>query len=272
MMSKPTISPTFRAVGQRPVSRRAGELWQSQVMTTADQRRLGTASRRSADTRKAELLDSLRDLFLEEGFAHFTLDALAARLHCSKSTLYTLAGSKEQLAVRVVGHYFKTATAQIERKVDGAGVTDVRSRMRVYLDAAAEVLRPASRDFIEDMAANPATRATYEANARAAAEEIRTYIGAGVRQGVFREVHAALVAEMVGRTIVGIQRGEIAERTGLSDAEAFAELSQFLLGGLSAEPVDGVPQDNPGAGIPHDSGDDVPHGAGDGVPHGTEES
>lgn len=195
--------------------------------------------RRQAASRRAELLDRLRDLFLAEGFAHFTLDELAARMHCSKSTLYTLADSKDQLAVRVVGHYFKGATAFIERKV--AEHDDVSERVRAYLDSAAESLRPASREFIEDMAANLATRATYEANARAAAQRIRSYIREGVRQGVFRKVHAAFVAEMVGLTITGIQRGEIGERTGLSDAEAFAALSRFLLGGLMAsthEPED----------------------------------
>lgn len=192
-----------------------------------------SATRPAVRTRRAELLDRLRDLFLAEGFAHFTLEDLAARLHCSKSTLYTLADSKEQLAVRVVGHYFKSATAGIEREV--GGVSDVRSRMHAYLDGAAEALRPASREFIRDVAANGATRATYEANAVAAADQIRSYIGEGVRQGVFREVHAAFVAEMVSRTITGIQRGEIGARTGLSDAEAFAALSQFLLGGLAAE-------------------------------------
>jgi AcrR family transcriptional regulator len=194
----------------------------------------GRALRRPVNARRAQLLDKLRDLFLAEGFAHFTLDDLASRLRCSKSTLYTLAGSKEQLAVRVVAYYFKSATEAIEKQV--AEVDDVRDKVRVYLEAAAEALRPASREFIDDMAANFATRATYEANAHAAADRIRGYIGDGVRRGVFREVHAALVAEMVGRTIVGIQRGEIGERTGLSDAEAFAALSQFLLGGLTAEP------------------------------------
>ena len=189
---------------------------------------------RQVSARRAVLLDRLRDLFLAEGFAHLTLDDLAGRLHCSKSTLYNLAGSKEQLAVRVVAHYFKTATAFVESRVEA--VTDVRTRLRVYLDAAAAALRPASREFIEDMAANSATRATYEANARAAADQVRRYVREGVRVGAFREVHAALVTEMVGRTINGIQRGEIAERTGLSDAEAFAALSQFLLGGLSAAP------------------------------------
>lgn len=188
--------------------------------------------RPTVHARRAELLDRLCDLFLTEGFAHFTLDDLARRLRCSKSTLYTLAGSKEQLAVRVVGHYFKRATASVERRVDD--VADVRSRMRAYLDAAAEALRPASRRFIEDMAANPATRATYEANARVAADRIRSLVKEGVGAGAFREVDAALVGEMVGLTITAIQRGEMGERTGLSDAEAFAALSQFLVGGLSA--------------------------------------
>ncbi|PKW14054.1 TetR/AcrR family transcriptional regulator [Saccharopolyspora spinosa] len=197
-------------------------------MTTSEGRR------RPVNARRAELLDRLRDLFLAEGFAHFTLDDLAGRLHCSKSTLYTLAGSKEQLAVRVVAHYFKGATRQVEQRV--AATDDVREEVRLYLEAAAEALRPASREFIDDMAANIATRATYEANAHAAADRIRGLIREGVRQGVFREVHAGFVGEMVGRTIVGIQRGEIGERTGLSDAAAFAALSQFLLGGLTAGP------------------------------------
>ncbi|GAB3283221.1 TetR/AcrR family transcriptional regulator [Parasphingorhabdus pacifica] len=196
----------------------------------------GGSRSRPVSARRAELLDRLRDLFLAEGFAHFTLDDLAARLHCSKSTLYTLAGSKEQLAVRVVGHYFKEATASIEAEV--AEIVDLRQRMSAYLQAAAEALRPASRQFIRDMAANEATRATYESNARAAADQMRSFIGAGVYAGVFREVHAAFVAEMVSRTIVSIQRGEIGERTGLSDAEAFTALSQFLNGGLFAETTD----------------------------------
>ena len=40
--------------------------------------------------RREELLDRLVELFLAEGFRHLTLGDLAARLHCSKSTLYAL--------------------------------------------------------------------------------------------------------------------------------------------------------------------------------------
>ena len=48
-------------------------------------------------TRRAELFDGLVALLLAEGFSALTLDELAARLRCSKRTLYALAGSKEQL-------------------------------------------------------------------------------------------------------------------------------------------------------------------------------
>ena len=69
------------------------------------------ANRPSFGTRRrGELFDSLLALFLAEGFAHLTLDDIAARLRCSKGTLYTLAGSKEQLVHAVAVHFFRRAT------------------------------------------------------------------------------------------------------------------------------------------------------------------
>ena len=47
---------------------------------------MSTPVRRGA-ARREQLFDALEELLLAEGFAHFTLDDLAARLHCSKRTL-----------------------------------------------------------------------------------------------------------------------------------------------------------------------------------------
>lgn len=100
--------------------------------------------------RQSELLDRLLSLFLEQGFSRFTLDDLAAELRCSKTTLYALAPSKEQLAVEVVKHYFKNATAQVESAV--ARQTRHDRRIAAYLNAVADALRPASRTFLDDVA------------------------------------------------------------------------------------------------------------------------
>jgi len=189
--------------------------------------------RRPPTARQTELLGRLEALVLAEGFAHFTLDDLAARLHCSKSTLYALAASKEQLAVRVVGRYFKGAAERIEARI--AEVADVRERVGGYLAGAAEELRRASERFIADVSAFAPTRSTYERNARAAAERIRTFIQDGVRDGVFRDVHATLFAEMAGLLIESIQTGVLTKRAGVSDAEAFTALAELLLDGLQRE-------------------------------------
>ena len=66
--------------------------------------------------RKAQLLDQLVELLLAEGFAHLTLDELATRLRCSKSTLYGLADSKEQLVRAATVHFFRRATERPLRR------------------------------------------------------------------------------------------------------------------------------------------------------------
>ena len=66
---------------------------------------------RTPTARQLHLLDRLTHLLLAEGFAHLTLDQMAGRLRCSKTTLDSLADSKDQLAVRVVGNEPSSAAA-----------------------------------------------------------------------------------------------------------------------------------------------------------------
>jgi AcrR family transcriptional regulator len=189
------------------------------------------ASRRQPTARQRALLAELEELFLAEGFAQFTLDDLAGRMRCSKSTLYALAPSKEQLAVKVVAHFFKGAADLIEERI--AGIDDAREIIGEYLAGISEYLNRASAAFMADIAQFAPARATYELNSRAAAGRIRAFIAKGVRDGVFRDVHASLIAEMAGLLIEGIQTGVIRSRTSISDAEAFTALSDLLLGGLA---------------------------------------
>ncbi|SDD28744.1 TetR/AcrR family transcriptional regulator [Actinokineospora iranica] len=188
-------------------------------------------TRRAPTARQTALLEELLAVFLAEGFAETTLDDFAARLHCSKSTLYALAPSKEQLARKVVGHFFRVATERVEKRV--AGAADAAERITRYLSGAAEELGVASAKFVADVSEFPATREVYRRNAEAAAARIGAFIREGVADGVFREVHARLVAEMAGWLIEGIQAGVLGARAGVSDAEAFAGLADLILGGLA---------------------------------------
>lgn len=180
--------------------------------------------------RQHALLAELEELFLVEGFLGFTLDDLAAKTRCSKSTLYALAPSKEQLAVRVVARFFKGAADTLEERI--AGLTDAREIIGEYLAGIAAYLNRASEAFMRDINDFAPARAAYELNSRAAAARIREFIKQGVGDGVFREVHATLIAEMAALLVESIQTGVLGARTGVSDAEAFTALSELLLTGI----------------------------------------
>lgn len=200
---------------------------------SADQRiAVRAAAPRRMTARQQKLLAELEDLFLAKGFAEFTLDDLAAQLSCSKSTLYQLAPSKEQLATTVVRRYFKGAAVAIEQQI--AGLTDAREIIGGYLAGISEQLNRASAAFLHDVNAFPPARAEYEANSRVAAQRIRAFISAGVADGLFRDVHASLIAEMVTVLVEAIQSGMIGARTGVTDAEGYTALAELLLDGLRA--------------------------------------
>jgi AcrR family transcriptional regulator len=179
--------------------------------------------------RRTELFDELVALLLAEGFAHLTLDDLAARLRCSKRTLYALAGSKEQLVRAAVVHFFRGATERVEAAVVGVPAEQVGA----YLRAVARELSPASAAFFDDVAAFPPAAEVYERNTRAAARRVQQLVDAGVAGGAFRDVHAGFVADVVSATMVRIQQRRLAETTELGDAQAYEALTDLLLHGLT---------------------------------------
>ncbi|GAA4402130.1 TetR/AcrR family transcriptional regulator [Tsukamurella soli] len=184
-----------------------------------------------ATARRTELFDELLALFLAEGFAHLTLDAIAARLKCSKSTLYTLAGSKEQLVTSATVHFFKRATERVEATV---AASDARERISAYLGAVGRELSVASERFMADLDAFAPARQVYERNTRIAASRVQELITDGVNAGDFRRVHAAFAADLVAAMMVRIQQGAVRAGTGLDDGSAYRELARIVTMGISA--------------------------------------
>src|SRR5690349_23399109 len=182
--------------------------------------------------RRERLFDDLVDLFLAEGFAKLTLDDIAARLHCSKSTLYTLAGSKEQLVQAAVVHYFRRATEEIEKRV--VAQTGARQRITTYLAAVGDSLAEASDQFMADLDDFAPAREVYQRNSRIAARRVQEMIAEGVADGHFRDVHAAFAADLTATIMVRIQQGHVGTATGLDDASAYRELAAILTSGISA--------------------------------------
>ena len=187
-------------------------------------------SARKRSARQNELFDQLTELYLRRGFLQFTIEQAAAELRCSKTTLYALADTREQLIRAVVLGFFKSATTHIEEKLSAEN--DPTRRVEVYLASVADELRPASAEFMEDVAAFAPAQQIYARNRKIAAERVRALILEGVELGAFRDVQTRFIAEVVSSVMVRIQQREVAKATGLTDAEAYASLANLVVNGI----------------------------------------
>ena len=67
-----------------------------------------------------------------------------------------------------------------------------------------------------------------------AARRVQQLIASGAASGELRDVHAAFVADVVASSMVRIQQRRVVEATGLDDAQAYTELADLVLHGVSA--------------------------------------
>lgn len=185
-----------------------------------------TSSRGAA--RRAEILRGLVEIFLAEGFLDFSLEDLAGRLKCSKSTLYGVAPSKEQLVTAVVRTFFRDATAQVDRRIDG--IADPVERIGTYLRAIAEALEPASPRFYADVIAFAPARAIYARNTSIAAARVEELLAQASGDGA--SDRTAFLGAVTRSVMESIQRGDIESTTGLTDASAYAMLAELVVAGV----------------------------------------
>ena len=191
---------------------------------------LPTAPTRSSQ-RREELLDELTSLFLAEGFLAFGIGDLAARLRCSRSTLYLVAESKEQIVLAGLRRFFRGAAARIEARVEAE--LDLGARLATYLRSVAEELQPAGPAFYADLAAYAPGREVYAENTRAASRRVRALVSEGVASGAMRAVDARFVGAAVASVMTDIQTGRLGEATGLADAAAYEALADLVMHGLA---------------------------------------
>lgn len=175
------------------------------------------------EQRRIALLDRVVEVIVREGFVDLSIEDLARELSCSKSTLYNIAASREQIVIAGVRRFFRRAADAVDARVQGG--TDPIEQIRDYLIAISEQLSPASAAFFADLDSCPSTQEIYRTNTRIAAERVQALVHTAKpdsRDAVFVGAVAAQVME-------GIHRGEIEASAGLDDSAAYAALAELIV-------------------------------------------
>ena len=77
------------------------------------------------------------------------------------------------------------------------------------------------------------TAQIYRRNSETATRRVHEMIDDGVQAGAFRNVNGPFAAQVVAVNIDAVQSGDLLRSTGLSAADAFAELGDLILDGLN---------------------------------------
>jgi AcrR family transcriptional regulator len=193
--------------------------------TGADAVAADAKSRRARRT-----LEALEEIFLREGFRRMSVRELAARLHCSRRTLYELAPTKEDLFLLVLD----TLLRRIREKGDDAAreAPDVAARIEQYLAPGITETAHASNAFFADVAGLPAAKRSFESHQRTRIAGLREIVAEGARKRIFRGIDPHLVAEVFMNAYRRVSQPDFVASTQLTTAEAYAELARLLQHGL----------------------------------------
>ena len=183
--------------------------------------------------RSAETLQALEALILSEGFSQLSVSEIAARLKCSKRTLYELAPSKKSLVLRALNNFFSRIREQGDHVAENAsGPAQIVYEYLQVGEYASERLSQAVVADIDDW--EPA-RALWRNHIGLRVEGLYKIIDKGVKEGTFREVSPVFMAEVTFASINRLRDPDFNERTGLTISEAFHELYLMLLHSLISD-------------------------------------
>jgi len=195
-----------------------------------DSQPMPDASPTRESPRGEQLLGQLEQIFFAEGYRRVSVGELAARLHCSRATLYALASSKEKLFLRV----FERVLSRIRRRGRQAAAehSDVRERIVAHLAPGMDEMRSASGVFFTDVASLPEAREALARHQRARRDEMGAILDEGIRNGALRGVHTRLVAEVIRVAIQRVMDPQVLVENRLSAGEAIGEIEDLFFHGL----------------------------------------
>lgn len=183
---------------------------------------------RDARSRLEALQDAMIGIVLAEGFIDLHMGDLAGRLSCSKSTLYAIAPSKEQLLVSLVKTFFRRATERVEQAVDPSA--PAIDRIAAYLTAVSVELAPASAAFFADLERFAPAGDIYRQNTRIAAARVQELVLEAAPG-----VDPTFLGAVATMTMEAIHRGDIRSATGMDDSAAYRALTDLITAALTRD-------------------------------------
>jgi AcrR family transcriptional regulator len=184
----------------------------------------------SLSPRLAHVLRELEYVIVSEGFLHLNTAELAQRVRCSKRALYSLAPTRKQLLLLLIGRVLDRTDRYLSRMA--AAASDPRTGLTHYMNAIVRASRPASARFLRDLTAFAPGMRLLQLHQRRTFDRLEKLIRDGIEAGAFNDINPKLVTELIAMAAPRLVDPAFQRKLGLSLAESYEELSLLLDHGL----------------------------------------
>jgi AcrR family transcriptional regulator len=185
---------------------------------------------RRLSRRQKEILDVVEQVFLRTGIRAVRIGELAAEASCSRSTLYEIAPSREDLLLLVLDRMMRRIMQRGTHAIEQ--VADPVDRVRALMMSGAVDLSALGPRFMEAVRQHPPARLLFDRRIAEGRDALESLVAEAVDAGRFRPVNAAVVAEAMIAVLLRFTDPEFVRSASLSATGGLAELVDVLLDGL----------------------------------------
>jgi AcrR family transcriptional regulator len=184
--------------------------------------------------RQEEVLDVVEAVFLREGIRGLRMGQLAAEASCSRSTLYELAPSKEDLLLLVLDRMMRRIMRRGGEAI--AQAEDPVEKIRAMMTSGALDFGTFGPRFLDAIQQHAPARMLFDRRIAEGLDVLEHLIDDAVGSGDFRAVNASVIAEAIFVVVLRFTQPDPVRSTDTSPAAKLAELIDVLLDGLRPRP------------------------------------
>jgi AcrR family transcriptional regulator len=181
-------------------------------------------------TRLNRVADEAEELFAREGFLQFSTTEIAKRLRCSKTTIYSIAPSREKFFELIALRRLIRINQKWIEAADGA--TDCVTAIRAFVEASVKTFGECSNRFLTDLQSFPGGLRAIRKSEADRLQLLEGIIAEGVKAGVFRRLDPKLTAMAWTAASTRVTQPEFLSTSSFTHSQALRQLHGFFSQGL----------------------------------------
>lgn len=175
-------------------------------------------------------MDGVIEIIVDRGFSEVTISDMARQLHCSASTLYRIASSKDGLVVLAIGRWGDRVLEEMEVRAQ-RGKT-AAERARLYLQAGVEVIRPLSHDFRIDVDRFESARLAYAIVSNRFIDRFIDLLDNAIKTGEIKPTNSRFLAYLFRQIAFVVRDEQLLSDCGITASDALIEIDRIIWDGV----------------------------------------